>query len=279
MYETITLSGSSTNGMITLGALQYIYDKHLHQSIKHYVGTSSGSVLGTLLSIGYTPLELMCKVCIDKAYDRIHNFNISSMVLLGKGLINFQQIEDILYDGIMEKIGFIPTLKQIKETFGKTVVYVTYNMTLGQREYISYVNFPELSCLAAIRMSSSLPFVFTPYEVNENIYVDGGIVDNFPLEYAEKTFEGMNLGICIVSPTKIDHETDNINFLKSLVYILLRTVVEDTVSRSKPTTDTVLIEQTSSFFNFNATNHEILSMFDIGYDKCKTQLNKYTNTE
>jgi predicted acylesterase/phospholipase RssA len=33
----------------------------------------------------------------------------------------------------------------------------------------------------------SIPLIFTPIEINNEIYVDGAIINNFPLNYCSKT--------------------------------------------------------------------------------------------
>ena len=79
----------------------------------------------------------------------------------------------------------------------------TTNFTLSQSEIFSHENTPDVSVLTAVRMSISVPFLFTPVEYNGNIYVDGGITYNFGLNYCEPT---TTLGIAITNKkiNKID---------------------------------------------------------------------------
>lgn len=272
MYKTIILSGNSTNGIVTLGALQYFYDIDAVDNVENYVGTSSGSIFGTLLSIGYTPLELVIKLCADKAYERISGFKISNILLMNKCLMNFQQIQDVVESMILDKISFIPTLGEIYTKFHKRLIFSTYNITKERREYITNENNPNLSCLDAIRMSSSFPFIFSPFEYNNCFYIDGGIVNNYPVDYAEEHLDGKNIGICITSPKTIPLDTttcvDNIYFVKSLFFILLATIQEDIATRSKNTTNIMLTRQ-PSYFNFNLTRMDLLNMFDDGYTDCR----------
>ena len=51
--QTIVISGGSINGIICLGALQYLINNKLLDNITTFIGTSSGSMTGFLLSIGY----------------------------------------------------------------------------------------------------------------------------------------------------------------------------------------------------------------------------------
>jgi predicted acylesterase/phospholipase RssA len=67
-YDTIVLSGNSTNAVLTMGGIQVLHDKGQLNDLKYYVGTSSGSILGCLMSVGYNPLDLLCYLCINKPY-------------------------------------------------------------------------------------------------------------------------------------------------------------------------------------------------------------------
>ena len=48
-------------------------------------------------------------------------------------------------------------------------------------------------------MSIAIPIIFTPVEYENNIYIDGGITNNFPINYGniDKTF-----GICIITSSE-----------------------------------------------------------------------------
>ena len=64
-YDTLVLSGGSSKGILTLGALQYCYDNFLLNKIETYVGTSSGAIISFLLIIGYSPIEIMVYICCN----------------------------------------------------------------------------------------------------------------------------------------------------------------------------------------------------------------------
>ena len=95
-YDTLILSGNSTNAIVTLGALQYLSDKDFLKTVKNYLGTSSGAILSLLLLIGYQPIEILTYICIEKVYKDMVQFNISNMILMGKSLMSFEPIKNCL---------------------------------------------------------------------------------------------------------------------------------------------------------------------------------------
>lgn len=180
MYETIILSGGGTKGFCILGSLQYLQDtKRIDcSSIKRFVGTSIGAIISFFIAIGYTPMELVVYLCSHNILESL-SLNGFDGVLKGDGVYQYSTLSKMYEEMIREKINFIPTLRDIKERFNKDLIMCTYNSTKKTKEYVSYRNYPDLSCLDAMRMSSNLPFIFSPFWYNSNEYIDGGIVENF----------------------------------------------------------------------------------------------------
>ena len=67
-YNKIILSGGALKGLLTLGSLQYVYDNNNLNDVTQYIGTSVGSIICFLLSIGYTPVELIVSICTSRIF-------------------------------------------------------------------------------------------------------------------------------------------------------------------------------------------------------------------
>src|SRR6056300_1202004 len=109
-YKTLVLSGNSTNGIVSLGAVQYLSDAGQLEKIENYVGTSSGSMINALLCVGYTPLEILEYICVKNAYERVGKINIAKFIAEGEGLLEFGKIKSVLEEMFIEKCGSIPTI-------------------------------------------------------------------------------------------------------------------------------------------------------------------------
>ena len=109
-FDTLVLSGGSTQGIIILGALQYAADNYLMTKIKTYVGTSVGSICGYLLAIGYDPVEIMVYLCTKQILEKMKHFNVVAM-MNGNGATTFSHIHEQLEKMTIEKIGKLVTLK------------------------------------------------------------------------------------------------------------------------------------------------------------------------
>ncbi len=270
-YDTLILSGNSTNAIVTLGALQYLTDNEFIKTIKTYIGTSSGAILSLLLLIGYQPLEILTYLCIEKVYKNMVQFNISNMLLMGKPLMSFEPIKNCLEQLIIEKLGYMPTMKNLEKLFGSKLVFTTYNLTDDKREYISSATYPDLPVIHGIRMSSNFPLVFEPYMYNEKAYLDGGLVDNFAIEHGEDIGHEC-LGVMTSNPQRkySPHDFGNIEFVLKVFQIFISTVTNDKIDRTK--CDIVKLDFKSNFFNFDSSNTELIDMFDKGYALCKQSM-------
>lgn len=54
--------------------------------------------------------------------------------------------------------------------------------------------------------SSAIPMVFTPVEIDGNLYADGGILDNFPVEPLVDRVDVI-LGVLLAHPRPVDADT------------------------------------------------------------------------
>lgn len=271
-YDTLVLSGNSTNAIVTLGALQYLVDVNVLRNVKTFIGTSSGAIVSLLMMIGYQPLEILTYICVNKVYRSMVRFNISNMLLLGKPLMSFEPIKNCIDTLIIDKLGFVPTMKDLEKIHGKKIIFPTYNLTDERREYISSETHPNLSITNGIRMSSNFPLVFEPFIHEGKEYLDGGLVDNFAVEYASD-MGGTCLGVMTNNQMKhVKESKGNLEFLCKIFQIFITTVTNDKISRTK--CDIIPLNFPYNFFNFESTNLELMEMFDKGYDLCRNEFEK-----
>jgi len=135
-YDCLVLSGGSSKGIVSLGALQYAVDNFLLKNVKTYIGTSSGAMICYLLAIGYTPIEIIVYICTHQIMEKIQHFNVVGMIN-GSGASSFASIQEQLEKMTISKIGNLLTLKDLQIRFEKTLICVTHNLSTNQTEYLS----------------------------------------------------------------------------------------------------------------------------------------------
>jgi predicted patatin/cPLA2 family phospholipase len=271
-YNAIIMSGGGTKGFCTLGALQYIQDNNIinNSNISYYIGTSVGSIISYFLAIGYTPIEIVVYLCSNNVFENIIN-NLSGLFNLS-GVYNYSLITKHCENMTLAKIDYIPTLKQLYDNFGKKLYVCSYNLTKHKREYISYINYPNMSCLDAIRMSSNIPFIFDEFIYNGDEYIDGGIIDNFPINLVDSIENIKPIGIYLDDKEeKINlNYNDNQKILKIInkIYNIIMIPCKEK-KESLIDIDVIKIGIDIQFFNFSISHTKKLELFSYGYNSAK----------
>ena len=196
----IALSGGGIRGIAHAGVLKALEDNGIKVDIRGV--TSSGSMIAMLYASGYSPFHiyrLFKKHSKDIA--RVNTKPIIKSYMLNKritlkGLKTGNSVEKV-FDEVINKQG-IYKMKDIK----MPVVIPTVDL-MNCKEYIFTNNPPEdkekyitdISVGKAIRASSSFTAVFSPCEYKEHAFIDGGALDNIPIEEVKKQGADIVIGV------------------------------------------------------------------------------------
>jgi predicted acylesterase/phospholipase RssA len=273
-YDTLVLSGGSAKGIMTLGSLQYIVDNFLFNTINTYIGTSSGAIICFLLSIGYTPVEIIVYICTNHFLEKIQNFNVVGMIN-GSGAASFSAIQEELEKMTISKIGYLPTMKDIYNKFGKKLIFATYNLSHSKIEYLSHETYPDLPCITALHMTANLPLIFEKFLYNGSYYIDGGLADNFPIDLADEQCQKI-LGILLDNEFENFNninEMDLIEYIYHLFNIPSAQIVDLKIEKVSKKCKIIRLNYNKiKIFNFNIDSRTKLDMFSLGYNITKESM-------
>ena len=193
----IALSGGGIRGIAHAGVLKALDDNNIKIDI--IGGTSAGSLIASLYAMGYSPYYIyilfkryskeLVEINSGLVMSGLGNFMMKKKNTL-KGLKTGQSIENI-YNKIADKKGIkkisqitmplvIPTvdIKNCKE-------YVITNKipenVENTKQYIT-----DITVGKAVRASSSFPAVFIPCDFEDHAFMDGGALDNVPVNEVRK---------------------------------------------------------------------------------------------
>jgi predicted acylesterase/phospholipase RssA len=197
----LCFSGGGIKGISFIGALEELEKNNLIDlnKIDTYCGTSVGSMYSFLLNIGLT---------IQEIKDFIIAFNFSKLAgdvdcvnfLENFGINNGDRIKFIFIKFIEIKYNKKDiTFLELYEITKKKLIIIGTNLTEGKEEVFNVDLTPSFSVISAIRISISVPIIFTPFKINNILYVDGGIVNNFPINHCP---EYKTLGLYIKNSKK-----------------------------------------------------------------------------
>lgn len=164
----LVLEGGGMRGLYTAGVLDVMME---HQFMPDVVcGTSAGVTFGVNLLSQQKGrvLRYNCRYAGDRRYVSLHSW------LTTGNMIN----RDFAYDLLPRELDPFDeeTFEQSKAAFYATIT----NMRTGQAEYVRITN--TWQQMDVIRASASLPIICQPVEWQGEKYLDGGLVDNIPLD-------------------------------------------------------------------------------------------------
>jgi len=275
VIDTLCFQGMSTKSIIALGAVQYLHDQEFMNNVKNYFGASSGGLLAFFLIIGYTPAEIISYVCSHGVLEKIKHFNIVAM-MNGTGATSWSKLQETLEKMTIEKIGYLPTMKGLKDNFKKNLTVVTYNLTKDETVYINAESHPELPALVALRMTANLPFVFEKFQYQGNYFIDGGAGNNFPLSQAEKKGKRV-LGLRVNNnKTKPDDQKQTfLQYIYKVLCLPIQEVEKNQINNRANSTVVIdiLTPELITAFEFKFSNSAKMNLFSHGYTQMKNAFN------
>ena len=177
--DYIALGAGGIRGMYFLGALHQMKSEGRLTNVKGYSGVSVGAIISLLTISGYEPMQIVTLGSDTKLFTDFFNVKLGERMAEMKenvGLISNTIIRKKLEEAVINKIGYVPTLKQLY-MITKIDLYIgTYNITHEDVEIISYHTHPDTSCVTAVLLSTNIPLLFYQLEYEGSVYTDGAFV-------------------------------------------------------------------------------------------------------
>lgn len=192
----LALEGGGALGLAHIGVLQWLYQHHVPVDL--VAGTSMGGLVGGFYATGRSPEEiqqLIQNVNWDQALSGQLPFRDLSYRRKEDEVEFPTRIEFGLRHGVQLPAGF---------NAGQEVSFILDHVTLPYSEIKSFNDLPTpFACVAtelntgkehvfhdgslalALRATMSLPGIFTPVRSGNNVYADGGLLNNLPVDVAK----------------------------------------------------------------------------------------------
>lgn len=170
MKTCLVLEGGGMRGMFTCGVLDVLMENNINVDV--IVGVSAGALYGPnyFSNQPHRALRYTKKYCADKRY-----MGMKSLLLTG----NIVNKQFAFYD-VTEKLD--PFDNKLFMKTNKDFYAVATNVNTGKPEYFKIED--VIKDMEKLRATSALPFVSRMVEIEGKKYLDGGISDSIPVEFA-----------------------------------------------------------------------------------------------
>jgi len=156
----ISLSGGGSRGIVHIGILKAIDEAGIKLSM--VTGTSAGAIVGAFYCSGYSPDGIMEIIRETKLIKYVRP------AISRSGLLKLETIESI-FNLYLKNDSF--------DALSIPLVVATTNVRNGANVFLH-----DGPLIKSVLASCAVPVIFEPIKLNGEFYIDGGVLNNLPVE-------------------------------------------------------------------------------------------------
>ena len=183
----LVLGSGGARGYAHIGVIKVLEQQGIHPDF--IVGTSAGSIVGSIYASGKTADELRDIALNMKAND------VRDIKLDMKGFFDGKKVENY----VNQQVNNTPL-----ELLKTPMYVVATELKEGKKVVFNYGNTGQ-----AVRASVSIPSMFVPTKIGQNEYVDGGLVSPVPVDVARDLGADIIIAVDILAQP-MHTETSNV---------------------------------------------------------------------
>ena len=291
----LVLSGGGAKGAAHIGVLKYLEEAGI--PIDYIAGTSMGSIVGGMYSLGYSSneiLDLISSVDWDKLIsNEVDRRKISFGKKSDKGLhaltipfsLKSKHKEDLrsrsfrnsLPKGIVSGDNLINLFNSLSVGYSDSLSFndlpvpficVATNMMNGEADILNKGVFTK-----SIRASMAIPILFDPIKINNTLYVDGGLVSNFPVEQCRAMGADYIIGVSMSAG--LEEDPDNLTSIISQVRQLKEIITDKDFDKYHQQCDIFISPDLKGvkMLSFNAAS--VAKITQSGYEAASAQAEQF----
>lgn len=188
-FRNLVFEGGGIKGIAYAGALRALEERHMLKDIVRVGGTSAGAITALLFALGYDAAaqkELMTTLDFSRFMDSSFGFMRDIRRLRRDfGWYRGSFFLTWIGDRIEEKLGSRLATFDDLAAAGRPGLYVVgTNLSTQSCEVFCRETHPTMPLAHAVRISMSVPLVFAAvrYGPRKDVYVDGGVLANYPVK-------------------------------------------------------------------------------------------------
>lgn len=224
----LVFGGGGAGGYAIYGAIKWLAKNNYWniENIESMYSTSIGALISIYVALNYD-WNILDDYLIKRPWDKVINIKPLDIINIWKekGVFNESVIKLILKPLLEAKeLSEDITLKELYEFNNIDLHFYTtdINRVLPEKIDLSYKTHPDLELYKAAAMSAAIPIIFSPICDNSFCYIDGGLLNNFPLDDCIERNKNIDeiLAIKVNTELEIDYinsESTFPNYLYTLV--------------------------------------------------------------
>ena len=239
----LVLSGGGAKGAAHIGVIKYLEEAGI--PIDYIAGTSMGSIIGGLHALGYSSSEIL-DIISTVDWDRLISNKVDRKMISYTGKSeNRTQVLTIPFSVGTDKQEL--QSRSFKNSLptgivsGDNVINLFNSLSVGYSDPADFNDLPiPFLCMAtnlingeadvlnkgifskSIRASMAIPILFDPVKIEDKLYADGGLVDNFPAQQCRAMGADYIIGVSMSAglesdPEKLSSVISQVKQLKTII--------------------------------------------------------------
>ena len=240
----VVLSGGGAKGFAHIGALKVIEESGL--PIDYIAGTSMGSIIGGFYAIGYSP-EMMTQLVKEQNWDAVMSdaipqkyIPVDDKILDRHYLATFPfrdrkiQMKSAIYEGEMINLLLARLTSPVYKIRNYEELSVPFFCIGTDIENADAYEMTKGNLQRSIRASMSIPFYFSPVEVDGRLLIDGGLRNNFPVPNMRNKDVDIIIGVDV---QRDFHKKEELNSMAIIMDQIVAMADVDAYTRAKEDVD------------------------------------------
>jgi len=191
--DTLVLEGGGVKGIAYGGSACALEVAGVLENITTFRGTSAGAIAAVLLASG-----MGC----EAMHAALWSVRFDELVDSGGILANLERLRSNygLHDGVhiqthverllASQLGNYSsniTFRELRQRTNKTLEITATSLTTSRLKYFDADQTPDVPVALAVRASSTIPLIFTPTIIDGEMFVDGGLLRNMPIQHSSSS--------------------------------------------------------------------------------------------
>ena len=281
----LVLSGGGAKGAAHIGVIKYI--EEIGIPIDYIAGTSMGSVVGGMYALGYSSDEIL-EIISNVDWDRLISNNVDRKkisfyrkqegntqlitvpfsVSMDEEELQSRSFRNSLPSGIVSGDNLINLLNSLSVGYSDPIAFnelpipficIATNMMNGEADVLDEGIFTK-----SLRASMAIPILFDPIKIGETMYVDGGLVSNFPAEQCRAMGADYIIGVSM-SPG-LEENPDNLSSILSQVKQLKEIITDKDYGKYNQLCDIFISPDLRGVGMLSFDAESVAKVTDSGYE-------------
>lgn len=189
----MVLSGGGPTGLIMYGAIKRLHEEGFwsRNELETIYATSIGGFIGIIIALGYDwdiNEEYLVRRPWTKAFSNLSNDILE--IISNKGVDGIEMAtictEPLLSGKNLPKN---ITLQALYDYTKVELCFIATELNTANglhTEILSHKTYPDMTLITALASTCAFPLMFKPVLYNDKCFVDGGLLNNFPLNICLK---------------------------------------------------------------------------------------------